>query len=198
MAVTNVTTYTGVTNGGAENPFDYSYALITQYGFTAVDLHNYMQVNHARTPVFDDLLALESRIYFVFIENKTRWDAIYKAQQELETMNPNSGFTETEHIAHTGTDNSTNGNTVTDSKNTYDNATLRQIGQSTSNGTGGITYGHVIDTEKTHYDGSPLDSIDKYMSVNNFSLFRDIIDKVLTAISCRVYIPQKPITTSNN
>lgn len=198
MAVTNVTTYTGVTNGGAENPFDYSSALITPYGFTAVDFHNYMQVNHARTPVFDDLLALESRIYFVFIENKTRWDAIYKAQQELETINPNSGFTETEHIAHTGTDNSTNGNTVTDSKNTYDNATLRQTGQSTSNGTGGITYGHVIDTQKTRYDGSPLDSIDKYMSVNNFSLFRDIIDKVLTAISCRVYIPQKPPSPSNN
>lgn len=197
MAVTNVTTYSGVTDGGRENPFEYVSDIITPYGFTAVNFHNYMLINHERTPVFDDLRALQSRIYYVFVENKTKWDAMYKAQNELATLNPNTGFKETEHIAHTGTDNSTNGNTVTDSKNTYDNATLRQTAQTTSNGTGGITYGHTIDTEKTRFDGSPMDSMEKYINVNNFSLFRDMIDTVLTAISCRVYIPQKPPIQSN-
>lgn len=198
MAVTNVTTYTEITNGGAENPWEYSTALIESYGFTPVDFHNYMQIFHARTPVFDNFLQLQSSIYFTFKKNKSYWDAIYKTQNELAKMNPNAGFTETEHTVHSGSDSSTSGGTATDSKNTYDNATLRPTGSSTNSGSGNITYGHTIHTDKTRFWESPLDTMEKYKKINNFSLFENIIDTVVQAISCRVYIPQKPPSPSNN
>lgn len=198
MAVNRVVDYITITNGGIENPWEYSTAMITSYGFTAIDFHNYMQLFHARTPVFDNYLGLQSAIYFAFKKNKPYWDSVYKVQQDLEDYNPNTGFTETEKITHSGVDSTTNSGNATDSKNTYDNATMRPTGSSTNSGSGSVTYGHVIDTTKNRFWENPLDSMEKYREMSNFSLFESIINTVLQAISCRVYIPSTPPNQSNN
>lgn len=194
----DVVTYATLTNNGVENPWTFSTALITPYGYTADELNQYMLSMYSQTPVFDNFQQLQSNIYITFRKNKPLWDAKFKAMSSLENINPAQGFKETEHIAHTGKDDTTNGGTATDSKNTFDNSTLKQIASTTNSGTGSITYGHIIDTDKTRFDGSPLEQIEKYMKLANFTLFEEIINTVLTAISCRVYIPQKPKSPSNN
>lgn len=194
----NVVTYSEITVNGSENPWNFSEYFINSYGFTAEEFHTYMMGFHSETPVFDNYTLLQSNIRITFRKNKVLWDAKYKALTGLSNYDPNAGFNETEHIEHSGNDTTTGGGSVEDDKNTYDNATLRPVGKSTNSSNATLQYGHKIDTNKTRFDGSPLNQIDNFMKVADFSLFDEIINSVLQAISCRVYIPQKPQATSNN
>lgn len=116
-----------------------------------------------------------------------------------------------------GTDSTTNGATVTDKTVTYDNGTLRDTGQSITSGTGSITHGKTTtyrnlrdtlayndrENEKMYdstvtrtvdgYKNAPADIMRKYTDfVRNNNVFMEVINDVISAISCIVYIPVMP------
>lgn len=125
--------------------------------------------------------------------------------------------TRTGSVADSGTDSTTNGGTVTDSTTTYESATLKTTAQSTTSGTGSITHGktttynsvadataYAARKDETAYNSTftrtvsghktaPVEIMEKYAEfVRNNNLFMEIINDVIAAISCIVYIPYVP------
>lgn len=125
--------------------------------------------------------------------------------------------TRTGNIENSGTDSTSNGATVTDSTVTYESATLKHTAQSETHGTGSIehgkktSYNRLADAteftarkDETAYNSTftrtvtghktaPVEIMEKYAEfVRNNSLFMEIINDVVRAISCIVYIPYVP------
>lgn len=188
MSTPNIDTYANVTTGGG-NPFT-NVSGVDQYGASADYYHNYILAFYSQTPVVNDFAKLQLQIALVFTENSDIWTAL-KSTIPV-TINPNNAYSETETITHSGSDATTNGGTTTDKRNTFDNATLRTVGEIESDNTGSITYGHTITTDKTKYDGSPLDQINKFRQTADFNLTDIIIKTVIRAITHHIYIPPKP------
>lgn len=189
MATTpKIDTYANVTARGG-NPFTNA-TNVDQYGASADYYHNYVTAFYSQTPVINNFEKLQLQIALVFEENKEIWTALKKTIPV--GIEPRSTYNETETIAHTGTDTTTNGGTTTDKRNTFDNATLRTVGEIGSSNSGGITYGHTITTTKTKFDGSPFDQIEKFRKTADFNLADIIIKTVIRAITHHIYIPPKP------
>lgn len=129
--------------------------------------------------------------------------------------------TRTGSQSDSGTDSTTNGGTVTDATTTFDNATLRNTAQSTQDMSGSITYGKTTtynsvadelsfsnDRKNTRtYDDytitrtveghktNPAALLQAYTDfVRNNNVFYELINDVIRAISCIVYIPFTPIS----
>ncbi len=183
-----IDTYENVTASGG-NPFHHVSG-VDQYGASAEFYHNYISAFYSQTPVINNFGRLELQIALVFAENSEIWTALKKTFPV--GIEPGNSYNETETIAHTGTDTTTNGGTTTDKRNTFDNATLRTVGEIGSSSSGGITYGHTITATKTKFDGSPLDQIDKFRKTADFNLNDIIIKTVIRAITHHIYIPPKP------
>lgn len=119
-------------------------------------------------------------------------------------------------VADSGTDSTATGNTVTDSATTYNDSTEHETGKTVSSGTGSITHGktttynnlsdttthgdtmtHTKGTTDTRtvqgYKDSPVLLLEKYTEfAKNNNVFMEIINDVVSAISCILYIPAKP------
>ena len=189
MATTpKIDTYANVTAQGG-NPFTNA-TNVDRYGASADYYHNYISAFYSQTPVINDFEKLTLQIALVFEENSEIWTALKKTIPV--GIEPRSTYNETETIAHTGTDTTTNGGTTTDKRNTFDNATLRTVGEIGLSNSGGITYGHTITTTKTKFDGSPFDQIEKFRKTADFNLTEIIIKTVIRAITHHIYIPPKP------
>lgn len=189
MATTpKIDTYAAVTAHGG-NPF-LNATGVDDYGASADYYHNYISVFYSQTPVVNDFAKLQIQIAMIFAENSEIWAALKKTIPV--GIEPRSNFDETETIRHTGTDTTTNGGTSTDKRNTFDNATLRNVGEVTNDSSGGITYGHTVTTTKTKYDGSPLEQIEKFRKIADFNLTDIIIKTVIMGISHHIYITPKP------
>ena len=125
--------------------------------------------------------------------------------------------TKTGSVADSGTDTTTNNNTVTDSTVTYDNGTFRETGKSVSGGGGSLTHGKTttynqvsdaltfanrenereyndtVTKTVTGYKNSPTKIMQEYTDfVRRNNVFMEIINDVLQAISCKIYIPVVP------
>lgn len=184
-----IDTYKNVTTEN-ENPF-IGAVNVNRYGGSAELYHTIMVTYYGSTPVTTDFELLKTQISLVFVENSEIWTALMRTVQ-LPTE-PFAPFTETETINHTGTDATSNGGSSTDKRNTFDNATLRDVGKVETSNSGDITYGHTITTTKTRYDGTPLEQIEKYRSLASELNLTDIIIKtVIRAITHHIYIPRKP------
>lgn len=188
-----VATYYEVTLNGAQNPF-LNVQTVNDYGNNANDYHINMLSFHSMLPVINDSSKLQIQIQSIFVENKQRWTEWYKYIQALDSVEIDKGFTESESITHGGKDTTDSTSTATDSKNTFDNATLRVTGETISSGDGSLIYGHTITTSKTRWDRSPLQTVIDYGKASMNSLFADIIDTVIRGVSCHIYIPDKPST----
>lgn len=141
--------------------------------------------------------------------DRTGHDDVTKTGTETKTR--------TGSVSDSGTDSTTNGGTVTDSTTTYESGTLKTVAQSSTSGTGSITHGKtstynsVADAttyagrkdetaynstfEKTvyGYKHSPVEQMEMYMKfVNAHNVFMEIINDVVKAISCIIYVPVYP------
>jgi len=184
-----IDTYKNVTTENG-NPFIHA-VNVSSYGGSADLYHTIMVTYYGSTPVTTDFELLQTQISLVFVENREIWLALMRTVQ-LPTE-PFAPFTETETISHTGTDTTSNGGSSTDKRNTFDNATLRDVGKVETSNSGSIGYGHTITTTKTRYDGSPLEQIEKYRALASELNLTDIIIKtVIRAITHHIYIPPKP------
>lgn len=184
-----IDTYKNVTTENG-NPFLNAEG-VDSYGGSANLYHAIMTTYYGSTPVTTDFDLLKSEIGLVFVENGVIWDALKRTLPI--PFNPMQPYTENETIRHTGTDNTGNGGSTTDKRNTFDNATLIDVGKVETSNTGSITYGHTISTDKTRYAGTPLEQIDKYRSLATEVNLTDIIIKtVIRAITHHIYIPRKP------
>lgn len=190
MATTpTIDTYKNVTTENG-NPFVNAEG-VDSYGGSANLYHAIMSTYYGSTPVTTDFERLQLEIGLVFVENGIIWDALKRTLPI--PFNPMQPYTESETIRHTGIDTTANGGTSTDKRNTFDSVTLRDVGSVDTSNTGSITYGHTITTEKTRYDGTPLEQIEKYRSLATEVNLTDIIIKtVIRAITHHIYIPRKP------
>lgn len=126
--------------------------------------------------------------------------------------------TRTGNVADSGTDSTANSGTVTDSTKTYDNATFMELNKSVSGGTGSITHGKTttynsvadelkfsndrLDTKTygntdtrtvTGYRTNPVTLLREYAEFAKYNnVFMAIINDVIQAISCIIYIPVMP------
>lgn len=126
--------------------------------------------------------------------------------------------TRTGNVADSGTDSTANGGTVTDSTKTYDNAAFMELNKSVSSGTGSITHGKTttynsvadelkfsndrLDTKTygntdtrtvTGYRTNPVKLLQEYTEfARTNNVFMAIINDVIQAISCIIYIPVMP------
>lgn len=126
--------------------------------------------------------------------------------------------TRTGNVADSGTDSTANGGTVTDSTKTYDNGTFQELNKSVSSGTGSITHGKTttynnvadalsfsadrLDTKTygntdtrtvTGYRTNPVKLLREYTEFVKYNnVFMTIINDVIQAISCIIYIPVMP------
>lgn len=167
----------------AGNPF---IGLSNLYGYTAEEYQSYMIAFYGDLPVMNDSAAVRQQIAALFLAHSEEWDMLYKsAKPDVE---PDDTYTTETTVTKTGTDNSTNGGTATDKRNTYENATLRDTAQTVTSGTGSVTYNNTTHTTHTDYAGrDPLDSIKKFREISRFSLFLEIIYTVVNGITCRIY-----------
>lgn len=150
-----------------------------------------------------------SEMHYTDTNARTGSDTMTKSGTETNTR--------TGSIQDGGTDQTTNSATVTDKTVTYDNGTLRDTGQSSTTGGGSITHGktttynQLTDTQTYNartdtqgynstftrtvdgYKSSPADIMRKYTDfVRNNNVFMEVINDVISAISCIVYIPVMP------
>lgn len=154
------------------------------------------------------LVAL-SEMHYTDSNVRTGTDTLTKSGTESNTR--------TGSVQDGGTDQTTNRATVTDKTVTYDNGTLRDTAQSQTSGSGSITHGktttynRLADTQTFDerrdtqgynstftrtvdgYKSSPADIMRKYTDFARYNnVFIAVINDVLQAISCIVYIPVMP------
>ena len=123
----------------------------------------------------------------------------------------------TGNVSNSGTDSGTNKSDVTDKVTTYESATFKDTAKSHVEGYNSLTHGKrtsyndVTDTtsftarkDETAYNSTftrtvsgrktaSVEIMEKYMEfVRNNNLFMEIINDVIAAISCIVYIPYVP------
>lgn len=129
--------------------------------------------------------------------------------------------TRTGNVADSGTDSTANGGTVTDSTKTYDNDTFKELNKSVSSVTGSVTHGKTttynsvadeltysddrLDTKTygntdtrtvTGYRTNPMKLLEQYTEfARTNNVFMAIINDVIQAISCIIYIPVMPENT---
>lgn len=136
---------------------------------------------------------------------------------DTDTISGTETKTRTGSIADSGTDSTANGGTATDSTKTYDSDTYKEIAKTVTSATGSVTHGktttynQVTDTtgfadreNEREYNttttktvtghkmtpGKLLSEYTEFVRRNN--VFHEIINDVLRAISCIVYIPVVP------
>lgn len=126
--------------------------------------------------------------------------------------------TRTGNVADSGTDSTHNDVTVTDSTKTYDNATFMELNKSVTDDDGSITHGKKTtyndvadelkfsddrkdtrtflntDTRKVYgYKNDPVKLLQEYTEfARTNNVFMAIINDVIQAISCIIYIPVMP------
>lgn len=122
--------------------------------------------------------------------------------------------TRTGSVSDSGSDSTTTGNTVTDSVKTYDSNTYKETQKTVSSGTGSLTHGKTttynsiadttgfadrVDTKTLNtvdartvsgYRSNPVKLLSDYDDfVRNNNVFMEVVNDVLRAISCKIYIP---------
>lgn len=191
MITPRISTYATVTNDGALNPFtDVPY--VTSYGNTADDYHAYMLAYHFNLPVFNDYTRMHAQILRAFMAHRAEWQAMQECRPWPNTnLSLNNPYDLTEHTTHSGTDETGAESTATDKENTYDNATLRTVRETGTEGSGSTTYGHEIETRREKWAaGDPLDAMDKIIDISyKNGIFDRIMDTVVNSITCKVYTP---------
>lgn len=233
-----VTTYNDLTTD-TENPWANAPG-VESYGADAGVYHAFCRVLHGMTPVMNDFNRVQLQIYMTMLENQPKYTAMYRAQLSAANLTPTTEFdytdtsvhsggysdtktgtetnTRTGNVADSGNDTTVDTTSVTDSANTYDNATMRDIAKSQRGGgvtlTHGktTTYNSVADaksfsgrTDTREYSDdtitrtvqghktSPAQMLNQYTNfVKNNLVFMEIINDVISAISCIVYIPVEP------
>lgn len=195
MFTPRISTYSAVTNDGALNPFE-NIPNVASYGNTAADYHAYMLAYHSEMPVYNDFTRVHTQLLRLFMAKKEEWSVLYESMPYRgEHVSMQSLFTaESETITHSGIDSTTSGGTVTDSENTYDTATMKDIRKATSDNTGSMTHGHQIDTDRKRYpEGNPVAAAIKIVDyAEKYKLFDKIISDIVQYITCAIYIPHKP------
>lgn len=225
---------------GSNNPWTGA-PNVNAYGADAATYNSYMLALYDTLPVMNDYNKLRLQIVVTLTANAPKYAAMYRAQTAaavITDITSNYNYTvidvregaDTDHIGGTEirdksgsiTDSGTGGadysGDATDSKNTYDNATLRAISKTeTSNETttthqNTTTYNHLTDTksfnqrQNEHEYGStftktvsgynrttPAEMLKQYadFAANN-NVFLEIIRDVVKDISCIIYIPALP------
>lgn len=139
---------------------------------------------------------------------------------DTDTIRGTETKTRTGSIADSGTDSTANGGTATDSTKTYDSDSYKETAKTVTSATGSVTHGKTTtynqltdttgfaDRENEHeYNttttktvtghkmtpGKLLSEYTEFVRRNN--VFHEIINDVLRAISCIVYIPVIPAQT---
>ena len=216
---------------------------VNAYGADAATYNSYMLALYDTLPVMNDYNKLRLQIVVTLTANAAKYAAMYRAQTAaagITDITSNYNYTvtdvrtgsDTDHIG--GTETSERNGTIsdsgeggaytsgdaTDSKNTYDNATLRPINETetstetTTTHQNTTTYDHLTDTttynqrQNEHEFGStftktvtgynrmtPAEMLKQYadFAANN-NVFLEIIRDVVRDISCIVYIPALPET----
>lgn len=184
-----ISTYAAVTDNGNLNPFELI-PNVASYGSTAADYHAYMLAFHSNLPVYNDYTRLHAQVLRCFMAHRDEWETLFEANPYRDTQQwLNSSVTLHEKSTHGGTDNTTAGSTATDKENTYDNATLRTVRETGTNGNGSTTYGHTVDIDREKYPGGdPVSAMEKIIDISYKNrVFTRIIDTLLDSISCRIY-----------
>lgn len=236
-----VTTYNELTTD-IDNPWENAPG-VNSYGADAGAYHAFLRALHGLTPVMDDFGRVQVQIYMTMLENQPKYTAMYRAQLLAADLTPTTEFdytdtsvhtgsysdtkagtetnTRTGNVADSGNDTTVDTTSVTDSANTYDNATMRDIAKSQRSGGVTLTHGKTTtynnvadaktftgrsDTREFNDDTitrtvqghktSPAQMLDQYTKfVKNNLVFMEIINDVISAISCIVYIPVVPEET---
>lgn len=179
-----ISTYWQVTDLGDLNPFETIPHVDHFDDYTAEDFHNYFLAFHRDLPVFNDYVRLQAQLLSVWRSKMPEWVAKWAS---IPTYSPTNAPTQTKTETHSGTDSSANGGNATDKENTYDNATLRDIRKTETTGTGSITHGHIITTQRTEWIKSREETFLDYRKLAEYNIFDIIVDDVLKAISCKIY-----------
>lgn len=191
MTTPRISTYATVTNDGALNPFT-DVPHVTSYGNTADDYHTYMLAYHYNLPVYNDYTRMHAQILRCFMAHRAEWEAMQECRPWADTnLALNNSYHLTDTTTHSGEDTATTSSTATDAENTYDNATMRDVRETTSGGSGSTTYGHEIETDREKWAaGDPLAAMEKIIDISyKNGIFGRIIDNVVSMISCKVYTP---------
>lgn len=179
-----ISTYWLVTDLGDLNPFETIPDVDHFEDYTAEDFHNYFLAFHRDLPVFNDYVRLQAQLLSVWRSKMPEWVAKWASIPQYSPTNPP---TQTKTETHSGTDNSNNSGGATDKENTYDNATLRDIRKTETSGSGSITHGHVITTNRNEWITSREKTYLDYRKLAEYNIFDIIVDDVLQAISCNIY-----------
>lgn len=189
LTTQRISTYAAVTQDGALNPFE-NVPNVNSYGSTDAEYHAYMLAYHSNLPVFNDFTRLHAQVLRCFSAHRAEWEAMAEATPNRDVpQDLNTPYTLTESTTHSGTDNTTAGSTATDKENTYDNATLRTVRETGTDGSGSTTYGHEVTIEREKWAaGDPIAAMDKILDISyKNGIFTRIINTLLDSISCKIY-----------